>query len=104
MNLVFTIFGAFALGWFVRPRGRAVLAYLIADSFLFTYQTAYLVVMWTDESSGAFGGHPYDADDVVMYGVLNLILIGAGIGLVVLGARMRERRTSPSAAHEVVAR
>lgn len=38
MNLLFTLLGALPLGMAVRRRPVALLAYLVVDSFLFTFR------------------------------------------------------------------
>ena len=105
MNIIFTILVALPVGLLVRNRGTAVLAYLIADSFLFTFQTLDVLLNWMAGNAGigganAFGPNPdavplsYAASDVISYGVVNLVIALAGIGLVLLGYRMRARRTA----------
>ena len=105
MNLVFTILFAFPIGYFVRPRGRALLVYLVLDSFLFTYQTGTLVMEWVEGSSEAFGGHGRRdmgfASEPLGYALVNAIIVLAGIGLVWLAGRAHARWTDRVARSEV---
>lgn len=105
MNLFFTVLGALPLGLLVRRRHVALLAYLLVDSFLFTFQTLNVLLTWMSGSTGIGGGSgfgdaptgtfpiDYARGEVAAYGVVNLLITAAGIGLVLLGARLRERRT-----------
>ena len=105
MNIVFTILAALPLGLSVKKRSAAVLAFVIADLFVFTFQTLDVLLNWMAGNSGiggasAFGPHPetlpitYSAPDVIAYGVVNLVITLAGIGLVVLGNKIRTRRAA----------
>jgi hypothetical protein len=103
MNIAFTILVAFPLGLVIRSRGAALLAYLIAELFVFTFQTLDVLLNWLAGDSGigganAFGPSPdalplhYSESEVIAYGVVNLIILLAGTGLVLLGHRIRARR------------
>ncbi len=105
MNIVFTILVALPVGLFVRTRRTALLVYLIADLFVFTFQTLDVLLNWMAGNAGiggaqAFGSSPdafpihYSAPDVIAYGIVNLIIVLAGIGLVLLGHQIRARRTA----------
>lgn len=109
MNIVFTILVALPAGLLVRNRGTALLAYLIADLFVFTFQTLDVLLNWMagEGSIGgahAFGPSPdafpmhYLESEVIAYGVVNLAIMLAGIGLVVLGHRIRARRHAAKSA------
>jgi len=110
MNIAFTILAALPLGLLVRNRGTAVLAFVVADLFVFTFQTLDVLLNWMAGNRGldgaqAFGPSPaafpipYAGSEVIAYGVVNLVIVLAGIGLVLLGHRIRARR---SAAKSVV--
>ncbi|RNI21109.1 hypothetical protein [Flexivirga caeni] len=106
MNLIFTILCAFPIGYFVRPRGRALLVYLFLDCFVFTYQTSTLVMEWVQGSEEAFGGHTqrnmaFDGKPL-SYGAVNLIIALAGMGLVFLAGRMREQWAGRAARRDVI--
>ena len=103
MNIIFTILAALPLGLLVRNRGTAVLAFVIADLFVFTVQTIGVLLTWMAGKGGiggakAFGPYPnafpisYTESEVIAYGVVNLVIVLAGIGLVLLGHRIRARR------------
>jgi len=97
MNVVFTILIAFPLGFLIRPRGTAILTYVLANSFLFTFQTAFLVMKWVDGDEHAFGdrGRDWSTEQYgqfYSYIVLNGVIIAVGVGLVILGNRVRTRR------------
>lgn len=109
MNLFFTVLAAFPLGFVVARRQTALLTYLIADSFLFSLQTLSLLLTWMSGGSGlggasGFGDTPsgpfpvdYSRSEVIAYGVVNAVITLAGVGLVLLGARLRTRRTTQRA-------
>lgn len=112
MNLLFTILGALPLGLLVRRRQAALLTYLVVDSFLFTFQTLNVLLTWMAGGQGIGGGsgfgdspHGFPVDyatgEVAAYGVVNLLITTAGVGLVLLGARLRSRRAVRRAAHAV---
>lgn len=107
MNVIFTIVASLGLGFFVRKRGTAVVAYLIADSFLFTFQTLDVLLNWMSGNRGAGGGKAfgpfptdipltYQQSEVVAYGVVNLIIIAVGVGLTVGANRLAAKRTARS--------
>ena len=113
MNLFFTILAAFPLGFLVTRRQTALLTDLIGGSFVFSLQSVNLLLTWMSGGSGlggssGFGDTPsgqfpidYSSSEVIAYGVVNAIITLVGVGLVLLGARVRARRTTHDA-HEVV--
>jgi hypothetical protein len=113
MNLFFTILAAFPLGFMIPRRQTALLSYLIVGSFVFTLQSLNLLLTWMSGGSGlggssGFGDTPsgpfpiaYSSGEVIAYGVVNAIITLVGVGLVLLGARIRARRTSQHD-HDVV--
>ena len=103
MNVIFTVLVALPVGLLVRNRGAALLAYLIADLFVFTLQTLDVLLNWMAGQGGladaqAFGPNPeglplqFSQSEVFAYGVVNLVIMSAGVGLVLLGHRIRARR------------
>lgn len=103
MNILFTLVVAFPLGWLLHRRSLAVVAYAAADSFVFTFQTLGVLLAWMAAEPGmggakAFGEFPtgwpvtYDEVEVFSYGIVNFVVLLAGIGLTVLGSWVRERR------------
>jgi hypothetical protein len=115
MNLLFTVLGAFTLGRLVPRRSAALVAYLIADSFLFSFQTLNVLLTWMSGATGmggasGFGNSPsgtfpidYATGEVIGYGAVNLAITTVGVGLVLLGARVRARHAAHVAGHHSVA-
>ena len=105
MNLIFTVLAAFPLGFLVSRRQAALLIYVIAGWFVFTLQSLNLLLTWMSGGTGlggssGFGDTPsgpfpihYSSSEVIAYGVVNAIITLAGVGLVLLGSRVRIRRT-----------
>lgn len=108
MNLSFTLVGALPLGLLVHRRHLAVLTYLLLDSFLFSFQTLNVLLTWMSGGKGVGGGSgfgdapagsfpiSYAHGEVIAYGVVNLLITTAGVGLVLAGARIRARRSATS--------
>jgi len=99
MNLVYTVLLAFPIGFFVRPRGIAVMSYLLAGSYLFSYQSTGLLLDWLGHNSpSAFGPFPdgfpakASSSETIGYGTVNLVITLVGVGLVVLGHRIASSR------------
>lgn len=105
MNLVYTVLLAFPIGFFVQSRGIAVLSYLLAGSYLFSYQNTTVLLDWLGHSSpSAFGPFPNSfpatasTSETIGYGLVNLVITLVGVGLVVLGHRIaRSRRAKRTA-------
>ena len=96
MNIILTGLLGFPLGFLIRSRGPAVLTYVLVDSYLFTFQTAFLTMQWVDGDQHAFGarGGTWSAERTTMfvsYLVLNGVIVAVGIGLVILGHQVRSR-------------
>lgn len=96
MNLVYTVLLAFALGFFLKDRVAAVALYLAGGSLVFAFQSVNLLIEWVGGSESAFGGpHPdSEGSKILGYGLFNLIITLAGIGLVILGARVAAKRAT----------
>lgn len=102
MNIIFTVSSAFALGYFIKHRGLAILTYLALDAIVFTYQTLAVLLEWLGPQQGfegeAFGPKPngfpieFSPEELAGYGVVNLLVITAGVGLTVLGGHLARRR------------
>lgn len=102
MALIMMILLALPLGLFVGNRTAAYIAYIAAHAFVFTFQTANLVMEWANGSTEAFGAFPdYNNDDVWGYGIVNLVIYGVGFGLVTLGHRIRSRRATRQSSLEL---
>lgn len=104
MNLVYTLVVAFPLGYFLRTRSTALLSYLLAGSYLFSYQNTGVLLDWLGHNSpSAFGPFPdrfpakAATSETIGYGVLNLAITVVGIGLVLLGHRLASRHRAKKA-------
>jgi hypothetical protein len=100
MNLLFLPV-AFLFGYLIRPKGIAVAIYIAVDALLFTVQSMMQLLLGISGRYGernaywinGAGDHfTFGWGGFVSYAVLNLVIVGIGIGLVVLGARIRTRR------------
>jgi hypothetical protein len=81
MELIAAVLVAGPLGYFVqtRTRARGIAIYLVLWTVIFPIQTAVV--------------HAENADDIEpMYFVVNAVILAGGIGLNMLGARLRQRR------------
>ncbi len=108
MNIIFTIVASLGIGFFVHKRSTAVLAYLLIDSFVFTFQTLDVLLSWMSGAngitgSGAFGPSPkglpldYQQSEVFAYGIVNLLIVVIGIGLTLGAHKLAEKRTAMKA-------
>ena len=104
MTIIFTVLFAFAIGFLVKQRGLAVVAYLALNGFVFAYQTLSVLLDWLGPNQGragtAFGPKPtgfpvkFKQSELAGYGVVNLIATAVGVGLVVLGTNVARKRAS----------
>ncbi len=102
MNLVFTVLFAFAIGFFLKQRGLAIVAYLAVAAIVFSYQTLTVLLTWmADQPPVAFGPSPsgsfpveYSGTETLGYGVINLVIMLVGVGLVVLGTKVASGRAA----------
>ncbi len=95
MELILMILIPLPLGLLVRSRMAAFVAYIAIHSFVFTFQTANLLMEWINGSTHAFGPYPeFSNQDVWAYGIINAVIYAAGLGLVTLGHRIRGRRAA----------
>ena len=86
------------IGWFVRPRLTAYVAYLAAFSLLFTFQSVMLITEWAGGDQKAFGAFPKaPSGEVWSYGVVNLAILAVGVGLLTLVGVLAARRRGRSA-------
>ena len=79
MELIAAVLISGPLGYFVRGRRHALLAYLGLWAVVFPIQT---IVVFNESG----------ADSNAMYWVLNALILTGGIGLNTLGAHVRARR------------
>jgi hypothetical protein len=97
MELIVTILVAFPLGFLIRNRMAAFVAYIAVHAFVFTFQAVNLMVEWVGGRESAFGPYPKGSDsDVLAYGLVNLVIYAAGFGLVYAGSRVAARRRARS--------
>ena len=93
MELIVMILIPLPLGLLVRSRMAAFVAYIAIHSFVFTFQTASLILEWINGSTRAFGPYPeFSNEEVWGYAIVNLVIYAVGLGLVALGHRIRNRR------------
>ncbi len=93
MELIVMIVIAFPLGFFVKNRTAAYVAFIAVHGFVFTFQSVALITQWAGGSTSAFGPSPKaDKSEVWSYGVVNLVIFAAGLGLVALGCYVANRR------------
>ncbi len=98
MELIITLLAPFPLGYLVRNRTSAFLAYIALHAFVFTFQSLTLLIDWAGGSEQAFGPFPEASTGQVFgYGLINLIIYVAGLGLVYAGSRLRRRRLARAA-------
>ena len=95
MELIAMVLLAFPLGYFLRPRLAAYVAYVGAFSFIFTFQTLTLLRAWVGGDRSAFAADPNSSE--WPYAVVNLVFYAGGLGLVALGHWVRERRRNRQA-------
>lgn len=92
MELIVAILLPFPLGFFLK-RSTALLVYIAVQGYVFTFQTATLLVAWTGGSEEAFGPFPAgDSAQIWSYGGVNLAIYVFGLGLLTLGGRLGAAR------------
>jgi predicted Na+-dependent transporter len=100
MELIVMILAPFPLGYLIRHRIVAFVAYTAVHAFVFTFQSLVLVVDWAGGSESAFGPFPDgQTSQVYAYGVVNLVIYAVGLGLVHLGHRVGSRRRADAGVH-----
>lgn len=105
MILVYTVLFALPIGLLIHRRATAILTYLAVGAWIFTFQTTSLVLSWlAHEGRSAFGPFPsafpavHDSVELYGYAAVNLVIATAGVGLVLLGGRLHDRRARKVAA------
>jgi hypothetical protein len=93
MIAILTILTALPLGFLIPGRLAGYLAYAIAFGQVYTFQTAVLVMEWTNGSTGAFSASTSGAltGNSMSYLIVSTLIYGAGFGLVTLGHWLRDR-------------
>jgi hypothetical protein len=95
MELLILLLVPLPLGYLIRQRITAYLAYVGVHSFTFTFQTLALTREWVGGDTAAFDKDPGAAP--WSYGLVNLVIYAAGLGLIALGHRLADRRRSRQA-------
>jgi hypothetical protein len=90
MELIIMLIAPFPIGYFIRNRVGAYLTYVALHSFVFTFQSTTLLKEWNGGDYSAFVKNPAAVD--WSYGVVNLLIFAAGLGLVTLGSWLSARR------------
>jgi hypothetical protein len=90
VELIIMVLVAFPLGFFLRNRMAAYVAYIAVYSFVFTFQTAELVREWVGGDYSAFPKDPTSAP--WPYALVNLVIYSVGLGLVTLGHKQGAKR------------
>ena len=85
------------IGYFIRNKMAAYLAYVALHSFVFTFQSTTLLKEWNGGDYSAFTRNPAAVD--WSYALVNLLIFAAGLGLVTLGSWLSARRRRPSRSH-----
>ncbi|MFG1689431.1 hypothetical protein ACGFNP_55435 [Nonomuraea sp. NPDC049269] len=94
MELIVMLLLPLPLGYFLRPKVAAYLAYIGAHSFVFTFQTMTLFKAWAGGDYDAFAKDPNQPEWA--YAVVNLVIYATGLGLVALGSWLRARQARRS--------
>ncbi|MEU4394044.1 hypothetical protein [Kribbella sp. NPDC023855] len=90
MIAIITLLLAFPLGFLLRSRTSAILAYVAVYGYCFAFQNVYLMRDWVENRSGAF---PADAATFpAEYLVVTAVIYLLGLGLVAVGHRFGTRR------------
>jgi hypothetical protein len=98
MELIVMIAVAFPIGFFVKSRTAAYISYIAIHGFVFVFQSTDLIIEWAGGSKSAFGPYPKASSQIWGYGLVNLVIFGAGLGLVALGYYVATRRRTKAAA------
>jgi hypothetical protein len=94
VELIIMLLAPLPIGYFIRNRIAAYLAYVALHSFVFTFQSTTLLKEWNGGDYSAFVKNPAVVD--WSYGVVNLLIFAAGLGLVTLGSWLSARRRRPA--------
>lgn len=100
MIAILTLLVALPLGLLIRNRLAAYAAYGLAFAHVYTFQTANLVMEWTNGSTDAFPAAQSQEllDGTLSYFVFTSVIYVVGFGLVTLGHRLRNRRRAATGA------
>lgn len=94
MELLIMILAPLPIGYLIRNKTAAYVSYLALYSFVFTFQSMYLVLEWVGGSTAAFGPTPHANDAYIWaYAAVNLGVLAVALGLVALGQHLQARRS-----------
>jgi hypothetical protein len=96
VELIIMMLAPLPIGYFIRNRMAAYLAYVALHSFVFTFQSTTLLKEWNGGDYSAFARNPAAVD--WSYALVNLLIFAAGLALVTLGSWPRARRSRPAPA------
>ena len=96
MIAIVTVLFAFPLGFFVRNRTSAYVAYVAIFGYSFTLQTLYLLRAWVGDNTQAFPADPQALPVGYLAVTAGIYLIG--FGLVALGHLLGTKRRNRSTA------
>jgi hypothetical protein len=93
MALIVVILTAFPLGYLVRDRLTAYVAFIAVHAFVFPFQSMELTRQWVGGDNSAYPKNPHTV--AWSYGAVNLVIYAAGFGLLMFGRWLADRRRSP---------
>jgi hypothetical protein len=98
MIAILVIVAALPIGLLIRNRLVGYLTYAVAFGHVYTFQTANLVMEWTNGATSAFpaGQSQQLLDGTLSYFAFTTAIYAAGFGLVALGQWLRSRRAAAS--------
>jgi hypothetical protein len=95
MIAIVTVLFAFPLGFFLKNRLAAYVAYIAIFGYSFTFQTLYLLRSWVGDNTQAFSADP---DKVPLdYLAVTAAIYAIGFGLITLGHRVAAKRRDRTA-------
>jgi hypothetical protein len=100
MIAIVTVLLALPLGFLIRSRLAAYVAYVAVYGYAFSYQNIYLLRGWLDDRTSTFPADPNALP--VSYLVVSVLIYAAGFGLVTLGHRLGRSRRSRTAEPSMV--
>jgi hypothetical protein len=90
MVAIATVLFAFPLGFFLRNRTSAYVAYVAIFGYSFTFQTLYLLRAWIGDNTQAFSANPEELP--LSYLAVTGGIYAVGFLIVALGHRLGARR------------
>ena len=95
MVAIITVLFAFPLGFFVKNRMAAYVAYIAVFGYSFTFQTLYLLRSWVGDNTAAFSADPDKVPLDYLAVTAGIYLIG--FALITLGHRVGAKRRNRNA-------